>query len=184
MRFPSRFSGTSFRKRVVPIASSGVCSLIASSRLLRHHPFDTSWQTVNSSVKTSLGSYSNAVLISAFAFARTSPVQNRRGKQVQVYRFFTSLPINVGKTMHKQCSSVGAVCIVHGMPLKEGDFLIVATPHYITSARNDYAERWTIELLFGCLTSRGFNAEDTHLTKPRTHSNSHGCSCAHVLLGI
>lgn len=28
-----------------------------------------------------------------------------------------------------------------------------------------YAERWGIEVLFGCCKQRGFNFEDTHLTK-------------------
>ena len=28
------------------------------------------------------------------------------------------------------------------------------------------ADRWQIETLFGCLKTRGFNFEDTHLTDP------------------
>ena len=30
----------------------------------------------------------------------------------------------------------------------------------------DYARRWGIETLFGCLKSRGFRLEETHLTAP------------------
>jgi len=29
-----------------------------------------------------------------------------------------------------------------------------------------YADRWQVETLFGCLKTRGFNFEDTHLTDP------------------
>ena len=29
-----------------------------------------------------------------------------------------------------------------------------------------YGERWQIETLFGCLKSKGFNLEDTHMTAP------------------
>ena len=32
--------------------------------------------------------------------------------------------------------------------------------------RENSKDRWNIEELFGCLKSRGFNFEDTHLTEP------------------
>ena len=34
-----------------------------------------------------------------------------------------------------------------------------------TTALDDYRLRWNIETLFGCLKSRGFNLEDTHMTE-------------------
>ncbi|MBF0496779.1 MAG: transposase, partial [Deltaproteobacteria bacterium] len=34
------------------------------------------------------------------------------------------------------------------------------------TAMTDYAERWEIETLFGCLKSRGFRFESTHITDP------------------
>lgn len=46
------------------------------------------------------------------------------------------------------------------------ELLILITnidPH---TALEDYAHRWEIETLFGCLKSRGFNLEDTQLTIP------------------
>lgn len=45
------------------------------------------------------------------------------------------------------------------------DYLIVITTEAPETALEDYAKRWNIETLFGCLKSRGFNFEDTHLTQ-------------------
>jgi hypothetical protein len=57
------------------------------------------------------------------------------------------------------------------MRLASGEYLIVVISCYSRTAIKDYAKRWTakrwtIELLFGCLKSHGFDCEDTHLTKP------------------
>lgn len=41
--------------------------------------------------------------------------------------------------------------------------LVVVTRHKPQSAVADYAKRWGIETLFGCLKTRGFCLESTHL---------------------
>ena len=58
-------------------------------------------------------------------------------------------------------------CFVHlsALRLEDGEFLFVASfgaPQ--AEALNAYADRWQVETLFGCLKTRGFNFEDTHLT--------------------
>ena len=45
----------------------------------------------------------------------------------------------------------------------QGDHVFLVTDQNPSSALTDYKERWQIETLFGCLKSRGFNLEDTHL---------------------
>jgi DDE family transposase len=60
-------------------------------------------------------------------------------------------------------------CFVHlsAMRLEQGEFLIIASSNAPQAQAIDaYADRWQIETLFGCLKSRGFNFEDTHLVKP------------------
>jgi hypothetical protein len=52
---------------------------------------------------------------------------------------------------------------VSGMRLDDGELLIVVTPDCTKRAIREYAERWSIETLFGIFKSRGFNLEDTHL---------------------
>lgn len=50
-----------------------------------------------------------------------------------------------------------------GLRLKDGSLLVVATDHAPNTALSDYGHRWAIETLFGCLKTRGFCLEATHL---------------------
>lgn len=93
-------------------------------------------------------------------------VHNRKGALIHVCRLFAALPIHHAMSVAKPLLIDGHRLWIHGMRLTNGDFLIVLTPHHTRTALQDYAQRWTIEVLFGCLKSRGFNCEDTHLTKP------------------
>jgi hypothetical protein len=57
-------------------------------------------------------------------------------------------------------------CFVHlsVLRLDDGEFLAIATSGAPQAeAINAYADRWQIETLFGCLKTRGFKFEDTHL---------------------
>ena len=45
----------------------------------------------------------------------------------------------------------------------KGELMIIATNDNANIALKMYANRWCIECLFGCLKSRGFNFENTHL---------------------
>ena len=62
---------------------------------------------------------------------------------------------------------------VVGMRIANDD-LIVITAEAPDTALDDYAQRWEIETLFGCVKSRGFNFEDTHLTHPDRSSKLFG----------
>ena len=53
-----------------------------------------------------------------------------------------------------------------GLRLDDGSLLIVVTNHAPATALSDYARRWGIETLFGCLKTRGFCLEATHLKDP------------------
>ncbi len=55
---------------------------------------------------------------------------------------------------------------VAGQKLSSGEYLILATSESMDDAFEIYARRWEIETLFGCLKTRGFNFESTHLTDP------------------
>jgi len=55
---------------------------------------------------------------------------------------------------------------IAGLRLAKGDYLILITDHDPDNALDDYARRWEIETLFGCLKSRGFRFQDTRLTRP------------------
>jgi len=47
------------------------------------------------------------------------------------------------------------------------EYLIVASGERNKDAIEEYKVRWQIETMFGCLKSRGFNFEETHLTQPK-----------------
>ena len=55
---------------------------------------------------------------------------------------------------------------VAALRLEDGKLLIVVTHHRPHQAIADYAKRWGIETLFGCLKTRGFCLESTHLKDP------------------
>ena len=58
-------------------------------------------------------------------------------------------------------------CFVHlsALRLDDGEFLFVASSGVSQAeALDTYADRWPVETLCGCLKTRGFNFEDTHLT--------------------
>ncbi len=46
------------------------------------------------------------------------------------------------------------------------EYLIIASKEQNKYAIEEYKVRWQIETMFGCLKSRGFNFEETHLTMP------------------
>lgn len=48
----------------------------------------------------------------------------------------------------------------------DGTMIIIATNREPKAARSAYAKRWQIECLFGDTKTRGFNLEDTKLTRP------------------
>src|SRR5215210_5857364 len=52
-----------------------------------------------------------------------------------------------------------------GMRTSEGEYVIVASSAESDEILTDYAQRWKIETLFGCLKSRGFCLEETHVTE-------------------
>jgi hypothetical protein len=93
-------------------------------------------------------------------------IANARGQMVQAHRLFRH-----GRLSHPLALS-GARLIrgerwhVTGMRLPRGEYLIVVSGHEAESAIADYAQRWEVETLFGCLKSRGFCLEATHVTDP------------------
>ena len=49
---------------------------------------------------------------------------------------------------------------------KAKEAMIVVSNIRFQNALELYRKRWTIETMFGCFKTRGFNIEDTHMTDP------------------
>lgn len=92
-------------------------------------------------------------------------VSNHRGtRAMAAFRFFQHGSPGEMRVLPRPRRVWGMTVFVVGMRIKN-DYLILITADAPDSALEDYARRWEIETLFGCLKSRGFNFEETHLTK-------------------
>ena len=94
-------------------------------------------------------------------------VPNSGNRRLRLDRLFGSLKPGEGCQLPGRRPVWG--CFVHlsALRLDDGDFLIIASSGAPQAEALDaYADRWQIETLFGCLKSRGFNFEDTHLVNP------------------
>lgn len=88
---------------------------------------------------------------------------NGRGEVVWAKRLFRGQAIERPLVFAKPRRIWGLQLWVSGMRLSSGEYLIVVAPDYTATAIEDYAKRWEIETLFGCLKSRGFRLEETHV---------------------
>jgi len=91
---------------------------------------------------------------------------NGRGKLVGAKRLFRQQGSCKPLVFDKPRRIWGLALWVTGMRLASGEYLILVAPTYTATAMEDYAKRWEIETLFGCLKSRGFRLEETHVTEP------------------
>ena len=93
-------------------------------------------------------------------------VANARGRVVQARRLFRPGRLNQPLVLAGARLIWGERWHVSGMRLPRGEYLIVVSEHECESAIADYAQRWGVETLFGCLKTRGFCLEQTHVTDP------------------
>jgi len=77
--------------------------------------------------------------------------------------FFRHLEVGQQQTLKRRKRVNGELLYLVGLRL-HNDFLIVATDLKPEHGLQTYGLRWGIETLFGCLKSRGFNLEQTHVT--------------------
>lgn len=93
-------------------------------------------------------------------------VSNSRGEMVNAWQLFTGLKPGEKRVLKGKRKIHGLELNLAGVKCDDGDFLIVATTEEGENAIETYRHRWQIETLFGCLKSKGFNLEDTHITRP------------------
>jgi hypothetical protein len=89
---------------------------------------------------------------------------NARGLEVKAWTLFRDRKPGEARLLSGTRRVWGCDLYVVGMKLEDGDFLIVVSSDSPTTILEDYANRWEIETLFGCLKTRGFCFEDTHPT--------------------
>jgi hypothetical protein len=87
------------------------------------------------------------------------------GKRVAARNLFRTHKSGVGVLLSGRRRVLGQDLFLMGMRRASGDYVIVASNEASPSVLSDYAKRWKIETLFGCLKSRGFCLEATHITQ-------------------
>lgn len=93
-------------------------------------------------------------------------VTNGRGQLVPVWKLFRAQRIGTPMVIERARRCWGLDLYFSGVRLASGEYVIVVAPQTAERALEDYARRWEIETLFGCLKSRGFRLEETHVTDP------------------
>jgi Transposase DDE domain len=93
-------------------------------------------------------------------------VTNGRGQSVQARCLFRQGRVGEAILLKGARRVLGQQLFVMGVRLPKGEYVIVCAPDESGALLEEYARRWEVETLFGCLKSRGFCLEATHVTDP------------------
>ena len=93
-------------------------------------------------------------------------VANARGRAVQARQLFRHCRVGQREALRGARLLWGERFYVSGLRLPRGEYVIVVAECETGDALSDYAKRWEVETLFGCLKTRGFCLEATHVTEP------------------
>jgi hypothetical protein len=94
--------------------------------------------------------------------------KSRRDKQgTPALQFLRNLPLKEACCLGNYFA-YGRKLDISGMRIKGRDNHVIVMSYGVhpQDALDHYARRWEIETLFGCLKTRGFNLEDTHMSDP------------------
>jgi len=86
------------------------------------------------------------------------------GKLLAARVVFAHLQLGQSQRLTGTCRGWGCLVAVEALRLVDGDLLVVIAPVGTQNLVNDYAQRWSIETLFGMFKTRGFCLESTHFT--------------------
>lgn len=102
-----------------------------------------------------------------FRIKKNAVTTNSGGKAISVYYLFFGLPLHQPRFIKEEKLIYGHKLFITGMRIDD-DYLIVVSNVESDKTQPDqaikiYAIRWEIETLFGCLKSKGFHFEETHI---------------------
>ena len=90
-------------------------------------------------------------------------VMGSGGKPIKAVQLFWNIKLYQIVTWHSKRKVSGVNMYIGARRSVDGLLIVVATKKPETMVE-DYYKRWSIETLFGCLKSRGFDLESTHMT--------------------
>lgn len=91
---------------------------------------------------------------------------SRHSRRVAARNLFRTQPAGTGVLLAGARLVLGQRLFVMGLRRSDGEYVIVASAEESDLLLADYARRWGVETLFGCLKTRGFCLEATHVTDP------------------
>ena len=92
---------------------------------------------------------------------------NSRGLPVDLWYLFLGLKYREQRMLAGKRHLYSIDVYLTGLRCDDGSQLIIASSEPSDNAIAIYRLRWEIETLFGCLKTRGFRFEDTHMTDPQ-----------------
>jgi len=96
---------------------------------------------------------------------KDAKVPNSRGELVQAHVLFRLLKVGEQLIIRDARKVTDVDVYLSALRLDDGKLLILASSELIEQPLEAYAKRWEIETLFSCLKGRGFNLEETRVTK-------------------
>ena len=97
-------------------------------------------------------------------------IPNSRGILKPAKNFFRDLRLGQSRCLGKR-KVMGSMVYIVGQRLAHNEWHIVITDSHPDGALQRYTRRHEIETMFGCLKTRGFNFEDTHITQTERLDN-------------
>jgi len=88
-----------------------------------------------------------------------------KNKELKASWLFNNLKVGQYKIYHKIVKVNNQYCYISGCKLNKGEYLIVISYNKPKLAKQDYRQRWQIEMCFKAMKSSGFDIEKTHLTE-------------------
>jgi hypothetical protein len=96
---------------------------------------------------------------------KDAKVPNSRGERLQAHVLFLFLKVGEQLIIRDTRKVTDVEVYLSALRLEDGKLLILASSEPVEQPLEAYAKRWEIETLFSCLKGRGFNLEDTRITK-------------------
>jgi Transposase DDE domain len=106
--------------------------------------------------------------ISFYLDVRTNQYFTHEGKKYQISQYMEKRKKKALDDVHifGYCLSIAMKRLVPPKKGKRKSILAVVTNTFASHALTNYRNRWSIEVLFESLKTRGFNLEDTHIKDP------------------
>lgn len=97
----------------------------------------------------------------------SAQITDKRGKQMRASKLLQSTPVGEKLICRRRRRMCGVQVSLAGVRKASGDnVIVISSLESADKALSNYCLRWQIETLFGCLKTRGFCLEETHVTAP------------------